>query len=107
MPHPFSLTTYVTSAPLHVPAGLDDAELEAYRRAVEVQLHDVTEDAQRWAEGRPRLPRQHRLVISQFGGIETPGSDTDPDGIRTRVAALKGPCPRPLDDGATPRGRGR
>src|SRR5438046_881958 len=24
----------------------------------------------------------------------------DPDGIRTRVAALKGPCPRPLDDGA-------
>jgi thioredoxin 1 len=25
----------------------------------------------------------------------------DPDGIRTRVAALKGPCPRPLDDGAT------
>ena len=25
---------------------------------------------------------------------------TDPDGIRTRVAALKGPCPRPLDDGA-------
>src|SRR5262249_54793040 len=27
---------------------------------------------------------------------------TDPDGIRTRVAALKGPCPRPLDDGATP-----
>src|SRR5262245_47214999 len=27
---------------------------------------------------------------------------SDPDGIRTRVAALKGPCPRPLDDGATP-----
>src|SRR5207302_7992246 len=26
----------------------------------------------------------------------------DPDGIRTRVAALKGPCPRPLDDGARP-----
>src|SRR5437870_12622965 len=24
----------------------------------------------------------------------------DPDGIRTRVAALKGPCPGPLDDGA-------
>ena len=22
-----------------------------------------------------------------------------PNGIRTRVAALKGPCPRPLDDG--------
>lgn len=26
--------------------------------------------------------------------------ESDPDGIRTRVAALKGPCPRPLDDGA-------
>ena len=26
--------------------------------------------------------------------------DDDPDGIRTRVAALKGPCPRPLDDRA-------
>src|SRR5262249_46305934 len=26
----------------------------------------------------------------------------DPDGIRTRVAALKGLCPGPLDDGATP-----
>ena len=28
------------------------------------------------------------------------GKFDDPDGIRTRVAALKGPCPRPLDDGA-------
>src|SRR5438094_2608201 len=27
----------------------------------------------------------------------------DPDGIRTRVAALKGLCPGPLDDGAKPR----
>jgi len=25
----------------------------------------------------------------------------DPDGIRTRVAAVKGLCPRPLDDRAT------
>ncbi len=25
----------------------------------------------------------------------------DPDGSRTRVAALKGPCPRPLDDRAS------
>jgi hypothetical protein len=23
-----------------------------------------------------------------------------PNGIRTRVSALRGPCPRPLDDGA-------
>ena len=27
---------------------------------------------------------------------------TDPEGIRTPVAAVKGLCPRPLDDGATP-----
>src|SRR5262245_44091921 len=32
--------------------------------------------------------------------METRNRD-DPDGIRTRVAALKGPCPRPLDDGAS------
>src|SRR5579884_1642764 len=32
------------------------------------------------------------------------GKRHDPDGIRTRVAALKGPCPRPLDDGAGGRG---
>jgi hypothetical protein len=25
---------------------------------------------------------------------------SDPDGIRTRVAGVKGQCPRPLDDGA-------
>ncbi len=28
----------------------------------------------------------------------------DPDGIRTRVAAVKGLCPRPLDDRAPPFG---
>lgn len=26
--------------------------------------------------------------------------EDDPSGIRTRVAAVKGPCPGPLDDGA-------
>ena len=29
-----------------------------------------------------------------------------PNGIRTRVSALRGPCPRPLDDGATSVRRG-
>ena len=28
---------------------------------------------------------------------------SDPDGIRTRVAGVKGQCPRPLDDGAEDR----
>ncbi len=32
------------------------------------------------------------------------GGETDPDGIRTRVAAVKGLCPRPLDDRAPPFG---
>src|SRR6266404_6140386 len=31
--------------------------------------------------------------------------EVDPDGIRTRVAAVKGPCPGPLDDGAKRRCR--
>jgi site-specific DNA recombinase len=33
-------------------------------------------------------------------------SDGGPNGIRTRVSALRGPCPGPLDDGATSAGRG-
>ena len=40
----------------------------------------------------------NRMVIQCDKRRRTNG---DPDGIRTRVAALKGPCPRPLDDGAT------
>jgi len=39
------------------------------------------------------------LLCNEIGG---------PNGIRTRVSALRGPCPRPLDDGAAwtkPRGR--
>ena len=28
------------------------------------------------------------------------GLPSDPDGSRTRVTAVKGRCPRPLDDGA-------
>ena len=27
--------------------------------------------------------------------------NSDPYGTRTRVAAVKGPCPRPLDEGAS------
>src|SRR5690349_13048589 len=40
-------------------------------------------------------------MTGRFNVLRSPASEgTDPDGIRTRVAALKGPCPRPLDDGA-------
>ena len=44
-------------------------------------------------------------IMHHLASIRTPCTllyrrPGDPDGIRTRVAALKGPCPRPLDDGA-------
>ena len=57
VPHPFSLATCVTSAPIHVPAKLGSAGLESYRLMVEERLLHINEDAQRWVEGRPRLPR--------------------------------------------------
>ena len=41
-------------------------------------------------------PRRSSGVFVAVDGLNW----DDPDGIRTRVAALKGPCPRPLDDGA-------
>ena len=50
--------------------------------------------AKRANENRPDLPGD----LCQ--DICSPKA-SDPDGIRTRVAALKGPCPRPLDDGAS------
>ena len=55
VPYPFSLTTCVTTAPIHVPAGLRKAALESYRRLIEERLEYITEDADRWATGRPRL----------------------------------------------------
>ena len=40
-------------------------------------------------------------VLDRFlAGIALPKADGGPNGIRTRVSALRGPCPRPLDDGA-------
>ena len=45
-----------------------------------------------------------------FGGLLAastwPTTYGGPNGIRTRVSALRGPCPGPLDDGATSAGRG-
>ena len=50
-------------------------------------------------KGKKRVVRESgRSFDGRAGGH-------DPDGIRTRVAALKGPCPRPLDDGADQRGQ--
>src|SRR5919112_2755225 len=56
--------------------------------------------ARRWEQG-VRFSFWHRISPpkSAFG--------SDPTGIRTRVFAVRGRCPWPLDDGALPTGRGR
>src|SRR2546430_9581007 len=51
-----------------------------------------------WERDRIRVPCRAGPNTSGRGQQVKPTND--PDGIRTRVAALKGPCPRPLDDGA-------
>ncbi len=38
-----------------------------------------------------------RLLTGETAAASRVGG---PNGIRTRVSALRGPCPRPLDDGA-------
>src|SRR4051812_13456455 len=38
--------------------------------------------------------------LVSVAAIRLSQESSDPDGIRTRVAAVKGPCPGPLDDGA-------
>lgn len=80
VPLPFSLATCVTLPHLYVPGGLNSAGLEPYRQLLEEQLYHVNEDAQRWAEGLPRLPkltaptllpapraRRSRTVAKEFG----------------------------------------
>jgi hypothetical protein len=57
-----------------------------------------------WYIARKR-PDSHQAVFTQVSVLQwvssdLPGEKVDPDGIRTRVAALKGLCPGPLDDGA-------
>ena len=51
-----------------------------------------------------RYTFEGRVVLGRLinGTIEagTFNSGGGPNGIRTRVSALRGPCPRPLDDGA-------
>ena len=42
--------------------------------------------------------RANRLLYRTIGADHM--ADGAPNGIRTRAAALKGRCPRPLDDGA-------
>ena len=43
--------------------------------------------------GRRANQLRHRAILSLWNFFRTP------NGIRTRAAAVKGRCPRPLDDG--------
>jgi hypothetical protein len=56
-----------------------------------------------FGDGRERGYKfRGELAIGKLiSGAATNTSDwRGPNGIRTRVSALRGPCPRPLDDGA-------
>ena len=52
--------------------------------------------ARRWEQG-VRFAFWHRISPPKSG------FGSDPTGIRTRVFAVRGRCPWPLDDGALPR----
>jgi lysophospholipid acyltransferase (LPLAT)-like uncharacterized protein len=56
VPCPFSRATMITSTPIYVPPALEGAALESYCRLIEERLEWITEDAQRWATGQPRVP---------------------------------------------------
>jgi hypothetical protein len=51
---------------------------------------------------RWRIPPKAGLDLQNLSEIAlTCGNSGAPNGIRTRAAALKGRCPRPLDDGGS------
>src|SRR5262249_37060594 len=84
----------------------DDRDVSAPGQAgekdVELPLLEFHSTLQKTALG-PCGDRSHRscgTCKTYWTHHRKAPATTDPDGIRTRVAALKGPCPRPLDDGA-------
>jgi lysophospholipid acyltransferase (LPLAT)-like uncharacterized protein len=64
VPRPYSLATCVGGAPIHVPPQLELKELGYYRDLVERRLLEVTDDAERWANGRPRRGWARRTELS-------------------------------------------
>ena len=61
-----------------------------------------------WLNSRPLGPSDLRgkVVLVDIWNLQYNRCSGVPNGIRTRVAAVKGRCPRPLDDGdAAPAGR--
>jgi hypothetical protein len=68
------------------------------------------DQAQDMLSEKQRLPGHGLRNFSEFLKHEAlkhqPNHLGGPNGIRTRVSALRGPCPGPLDDGAAPERRG-
>lgn len=58
LPKPWSTTFLVVGKPIYIPAGLDRAGIEHYRALVEEAMRQMTDAAEKWAngEGRPRIP---------------------------------------------------
>lgn len=54
-PMPFSDVHLVGGEPTVVPREMKPDQTEYYRQLVEKRLNEATDDAERWAEGRPRL----------------------------------------------------
>ena len=72
--------------------GNAEEKCRAVRRAIGANL------GQSLATQETKKPRQFQAFDGLgFTGVVIP---SDPDGNRTRVTAVKGQCPRPLDDGA-------
>ena len=95
------------------------ASLNDWRGILERQADHAREALRVLLEGRiaftpdasaGRYSFEGRVVVGRLisGAIEagTFNSGGGPNGVRTRVSALRGPCPRPLDDGAEPTARG-
>jgi hypothetical protein len=65
-----------------------------------IELEPVGSGRQRGYKFRGALTIE-RLISGQAGAfMENTSVYGGPNGIRTRVSALRGPCPGPLDDGA-------
>ena len=106
-----------TLAAAYAEAGRFPEALATARKALELatqQNNRALADALRahialYEAGKPyhqpprlRRPRRRNLELPPQASAPTgrPVFAGDPDGIRTRVAGVKGLCPRPLDDGA-------
>src|SRR6266404_1577789 len=65
------------------------------------ELDTTFGEGQAREKGSPRLRVHWRgVAVATFRGLNFCKSGGGPNGIRTRVSALRGPCPGPLDDGA-------